>query len=210
SRRLNAGFENDPGQVTRVFAATDGIDRGGIAGPQHHFMAGPQHGQCQCSPPGAAAQHGYAVPFLLAHALAPRLPAPMTGTETSSSGQRERGTKAKASSPPSPARIRSMPAQAIIAALSVQSLGGGATTRKPASRHNVSSVALSERLAATPPAITRAGSRCAGYSALKRASARATRSASASATAAWNEAQMSATSCSVRGAIELASWRTAV
>ena len=39
-----------------------------------------------------------------AHALAPRRPEPTTGADTSSSGQRERGTKAKASSPPSPAR----------------------------------------------------------------------------------------------------------
>jgi len=108
-----------------------------------------------------------------------------------------------------PARSRSMPAQAIIAALSPHSAGGGATKANPAAAHSASRAVRIARLAATPPAATSVGA-ASGSSAKNRARARATRSASAPVTAAWKEAQKSATSRSDSGASAAAVWRTAV
>ena len=63
-----------------------------------------------------------------AHALAPFLPEPSIGAAVWSSGQRGRATTGASAWP---AAMRSIPAQAIIAALSVQSAKGGATNSKP-------------------------------------------------------------------------------
>ena len=115
----------------------------------------------------------------------------------SSSGQRERGAKCMAPASAMPARKRSRPAQAIIAALSVHS----AMRRRhegeavPAAQ-SLPACGGSRRLAATPPATTSAGCAMSGNSLRKRARLRPTRSSSVSAIAAWNEAQMSATSSS--------------
>src|SRR5690606_27741690 len=104
------------------------------------------------------------------HALAPRLPEPIIGLALSSSGQRERGANDMPSSPlASPERMRSSPAQAIIAALSVQSAIGGATRRISCAAQRRSSVARIALLAATPPATTRAGVAALGYTSRKRA-----------------------------------------
>src|ERR1700721_2197081 len=73
-------------------------------------------------------------------------------SDLGSSGQRGRPG---ASSPSIiPSRSRSTPAQAIIAPLSVQSLGGGATRGGPAPAHNWVSPSRRALLAATPPAPT--------------------------------------------------------
>src|SRR5258708_5885171 len=113
-------------------------------------MAGAQHRQRQRRAPGAAAEHGHTPAALglagAGHALAPRRPEPTIGAEMLSSGQRERGTKSAVFSSAMPARRRSMPAQAIIAALSVQSFSGGAMKAKPACWQRPSSVALIVRL----------------------------------------------------------------
>ena len=82
-----------------------------------------------------------------------------------------------------------MPAQAIIAALSVQSSCGGAMKRKPYAPHCASSAARICLFAATPPAITSTGATMSGCSPRNRARQRPTRSASESETAAWNEEQ---------------------
>src|SRR5690606_31765185 len=132
---------------------------------------GAQHRKRQRRAPRAAPKDGHAED-LAAHALAPLLPEPTIGAETSSSGQRDRGMKAKAPSLPArPARSRSMPAQAIMAALSVHSFSGGATKRNPDSPHRVSSVALIVRFAATPPATTSVGVFMSGASARNLCSA---------------------------------------
>ena len=86
-----------------------------------------------------------------------------------------------------PRRNRSIPAQAIIAPLSVQSASGGATKATPAWRATASSPARMVALAATPPATASVGTGCA-------ASARRVFSDSTSATARWKAAQMSARS----------------
>ena len=57
-----------------------------------------------------------------------------------------------------PKRNRSIPAQAIIAALSVQSRKGGATNRTRSSVQSRSSEARIRLFAATPPATAKAGS----------------------------------------------------
>jgi hypothetical protein len=81
-RRLDAGVKDDARQVARILAAADRRHRFAVARPQPDGMPGAQHGQRQRRAPGAAAQHGDAVFFARAHALAPRLPAPTTGAET--------------------------------------------------------------------------------------------------------------------------------
>ena len=80
-------------------------------------------------------------------------PAPSAGGASGSSGQRARAGAERSSI--SPRESRMAPAQAIMAALSVQSSGGGTIRRKMCFRAVASSVDLSLRLAATPPATTR-------------------------------------------------------
>ncbi|MCH7549272.1 MAG: sulfatase-like hydrolase/transferase [Candidatus Krumholzibacteriota bacterium] len=134
-------------------------------------------------------------------------PAPVAGGASGSSGQRARGL---ASSPSErPRRSRSIPAHAIIAALSVQSRGGGATRRRPAASATSESRARSAALAATPPATT--SELPSAQRSRNAAMAFPVRSASTSATAAWKPAHRSATSRPL-GASGSAStaWRTAV
>src|SRR5690606_13900520 len=107
------GLEQDARQIARIVAPlVDRRDRLSVARPQQHVVAGAQHGGRERRAPGAAAEDGDA--RALTHAFAPRLPAPISGAAGSSSGQRERGAKASGSSPQSPARMRSSPAQATI------------------------------------------------------------------------------------------------
>ncbi len=101
-----------------------------------------------------------------------------------SSGQRGRGAKSSGSA--RPRRSRSIPAQATITALSVQSRAGGATSAKPFRAAAAPSAVRIAALAATPPATTK--TRPSGCRAANVAIACAARSASTSATAAWNEA----------------------
>src|SRR5690606_9558834 len=82
-------------------------------------------------------------------------PAPMAGGAAGSSGQRARAARSRGSLWPS--FRRSIPAQAIMAPLSVQRRGGGATRRKARSRASDSRAARIWLLAATPPATTRGG-----------------------------------------------------
>src|SRR5690606_5421590 len=114
------GLDPDARQVSRVFAPPDRVDHRRVSRPEPHRVPGPAHLHGKGGAPRPSAQH--ADPQ--AHALAPRRPPPTTGADTSSSGHLERGTKRNASSPAlpaRPARMRSMPAQAIMAALSVHS-----------------------------------------------------------------------------------------
>src|SRR5262245_15416042 len=101
-----------------------------------------------------------------------------TGAE--SSGQRGRGAKSKPSL--RPRRKRSMPAQAIIAALSVHSRGGGATNGSAASAATAERVTRNLAFAATPPAMTSAVKGM--FSRRQWFSARPVRSAKVSATRA--------------------------
>src|SRR5690606_12780364 len=120
---LKRGVEADAGQIARAFVARVAGGYGlRVARPQRAAMAGAQGRGRERRSPCAAAEHRDLLPF--AHAFAPRLPEPTIGAAASSSGQRERGAKASASSSASPARRRSIPAHAIIAALSVHRLSG--------------------------------------------------------------------------------------
>ncbi len=78
------------------------------------------------------------------------------------------------------------PAQPIMAALSVHSFGGGATSGSPAKAASCSSAARNAALAATPPATTSA------VTGLQAPSAMRVRSVTQSSAACWNEAAMSA------------------
>src|SRR5690606_9932657 len=83
-------------------------------------------------------------------------------------GHRDLGARSSGSAG-NPLAIRSAPAQAIIAALSVHKLSGGAMKRNPAFDARFSRVVLIALLAATPPATTSAGfdsvpKRCANRS----------------------------------------------
>src|SRR5688572_31798440 len=122
-------------------------------------------------------------------------PAPIRRGASSSSGQRGRG--AKSSGLCSPKRKRSSPAQAIIAALSVQRRKGGATKARPASRAHVSSSARNAPFAATPPATTSALK--LGWLAHAAAMARRVRSIRLSTTAIWNPAARFARDASSSG-----------
>ena len=82
-------------------------------------------------------------------------PAPRTVSAAGSSGQRGRAPTSSESGA-QPARKRSIPAQAIIAALSVHKASGGATKRKPRFAARTSSDVRTRALAATPPARTSA------------------------------------------------------
>src|SRR5690606_23281363 len=114
---LQSLIEANAGKVARVLSAL--VDRGdtfAVARPQRRVMAGAERGEGERRAPRATAQNRD--PRLVRHALAPRLPEPIIGLALSSSGQRERGANDMPSSPLArPARIRSSPAQAIIAAL---------------------------------------------------------------------------------------------
>src|SRR5271166_1220595 len=101
-----------------------------------------------------------------------------------SSGQR--GLAAKVMSSVRPSDSRSIPAQAIIAPLSVQSWGGGRTSRSPLSPQNRPKARRIGPLAATPPATTMALA-WPTDSPNRRKPARE-RSMIVSTTAAWNEA----------------------
>ena len=83
-----------------------------------------------------------------------------------------------------------MPAQAIIAALSVQSAGGGTIISIPSLAASVASRARRNRLAATPPATTRR--RASPWRARNSATAFRVRSLRTSATASWKAAARSA------------------
>src|ERR1700691_546384 len=105
-----------------------------------------------------------------------------------SKGQRGRG--AKSSPSVSPALKRSIPAQAIIAALSVQSAGGGSTSTQPVFAARPASPWRRRALAATPPDATRW--RAPGCFARKTSSAWAVRSSRQWFMACWSEAARSA------------------
>ena len=90
--------------------------------------------------------------------------------------------------------MRAIPAQAIIAALSVHSAKGGATNSKPSAAAAAASPARRLRLAATPPATAITRSASPGCASLSRTIARRVLAASTSRTACWNDAQRSATS----------------
>ena len=164
-----AGSIGDAGQVARVLAAlADRVDRVGVARPEPDIMAGAPHGDGQRRAPGAAAEHGdlaVVVP-----------PTSCLGSAPAGADQRrgrlvERPARARremhgAARRPMPARKRSMPAQAIIAALSVHSASGGATKAKPCRAHKRFQRARGSRaLAATPPATTSDGCAISGNSA---------------------------------------------
>ena len=101
-----------------------------------------------------------------------------------------------------------MPAHAIIAPLSVQSFTGGAINATPDCAEKRDIASRIAPLAATPPAMTIA---CAVPArSRKRPSATRMRSSITSTTAAWKEAQRSATSRGFSGAIDCAAWRVAV
>src|SRR5206468_4428454 len=103
----------------------------------------------QRGPPGAAADHAESEAIGL-HAFTP---APRTLSACSSSGQRAR---AGASSPSvRPPASRSAPAQAIIAALSVQSQPGGTLNGRPSRLARSANAVRIAWFAATPPATTR-------------------------------------------------------
>jgi hypothetical protein len=165
SVRRDAGFDGDAADSDS--AASDRRDSVATR-EQPDRMAGPQHGQRQRRALARRrARQSAAITALLVLLpvmLGTRRPEPTIGAEMLSNGQRERGTKSMPFSCAMPARNRSMPAQAIIAALSVQSFSGGAMKAKPASLHRASSVDLIVRLAATPPATTNAGSALPGNS----------------------------------------------
>ena len=156
----------------------------------------------QAPQPGAPAPNSVADRRLLSQALLLS-----ARSDFGSSGQRGR---AGASSPSIiPSRSRSTPAHAIIAPLSVQSFCGGATSGRPASTQKRVSASRSAALAATPPATTTAR----GEAPMRRRnsfSPMRMRSSTTSTTAAWNEAQRSATSRGRRGATDSAASRTAV
>src|SRR5215475_3401768 len=104
--------------------------------PKHDVSPRTRASEGQCRSPGATTEHRDA---LNGHALLPpaylyaavRRSAP-SAAAISSSGQRARGAVSRGSLMPSASR--SQPAQAIIAPLSVQSSGGGATKFAPTSK----------------------------------------------------------------------------
>lgn len=91
-----------------------------------------------------------------------------------------------------PRLSRSAPASAIIAALSVHQRRGGAKNSKPRERASASRRNRRTRLAATPPARTKLFRAATPF---MSAIARADLMARISATASWNDAQISAVRC---------------
>src|SRR5580704_8605715 len=103
----------------------------------------------QAPPPMIAKRFTGSRPTPTAH---PFTPAPGRGGASLSSGQRGLIGASRQSAKPS--RSRSMPAQAIMAPLSVHNSGGGATKRSPTSSARSVRRLLSLLLAATPPLTT--------------------------------------------------------
>ena len=132
--------ERDAGQIDRVLVPLgDGGGDGRVARPDDRRAAGAARGQRQRRAPRAGADDARA--------------ASSRSFASGSSGQR--GRTGASSGSLSPQRSRSIPAQAIIAPLSVHSAGGGATKPSPASSASAARRARSRALAATPPAATR-------------------------------------------------------
>ena len=150
--RLNGRIERDARQERGVFVpVVDAGDRLRLVCPDQHVPPRPAGNRCKRGTPSAGADDANGLIrlavlciVLLRHAPSPwgpyrrfsaRLPshaltpAPAAGGASGSSGHRAR---AGVSSPSTrPLASRSAPAQAIIAALSVQRPTGGATSRKP-------------------------------------------------------------------------------
>src|SRR6056297_140508 len=141
----------EPGQTRSRPAGSRHLGGGrAVARPECHLAARARQGYRQRGSESSGAEDCDA-----AHAFAPFRPAPMSGAWTWSSGHRGRAIRAR--SLLCPASYSSMPAQPIIAALSVQSASGGATKRAPASCAALSRPARMVRFAATPPATAKAG-----------------------------------------------------
>ena len=136
-------------------------------------------------------------------------PAPSAGGASGSSGQRARTGAARSSTMPRESRIG--PAQAIIAALSVQSSGGGTTRRKICLRATALERGLQASIGGDAAGDHQHALRpLAGVPLDTASKPRAVRSATMSATASWKLAQRSATSCSLSGARASASCLSAV
>src|SRR3569623_3302848 len=173
----NRGIESNAGQEHGNFVRA--VDRGDLyrlACPEQRFPAAARHDLRERGSPRAAADHADPVK---AHAFTP---APRTFSAVSSSGHRARAGASSLSH--NPAANRSAPAQAIIAALSVQSQAGGTLKRRPCWSARPASAPRLAPLAATPPAITRVG-------ASLRGNAIRVRSTKQSTTACWKLAAMS-------------------
>src|SRR5690606_16276736 len=144
----------DIAQITRIAALVIQCFYGfAVARVEPSFVAACRSHCCKRGSPGSAAHHGNFGRFR--HAFAPLRPVPNLGADFASSGQRERGAMASESAAVDAAR--SAPAQAIMAALSVQSSCGGAMKLKPCVLQSVSNASRSVLLAATPPATINAG-----------------------------------------------------
>ena len=116
-----------PGRyVALVFQPLISVDDLALARPQQHRGAVARDDLRERGAPGAGAQHADTLALRAGHAFTP---APRTGSAAASSGQRGRAGVSSGSVWPSASR--SMPAHAIIAALSVHSGSGGATKRSP-------------------------------------------------------------------------------
>src|SRR5690606_26069876 len=109
-------------------AAVDLGDQLRLARPEQHLAPVARQRLGERGAPGARADHTDPLALGLSNGHA-FTPAPRTGSAPASSGQRGRAAKSSGSACPSASR--STPAQAIIAALSVQSESGGATKRSP-------------------------------------------------------------------------------
>src|SRR5439155_3245185 len=177
-RRDNAVGQPYIGQEQLVdVARVDRLDHLGLARPQGDRLAIGRRDLRQSGAPGAAADHAYPHAFT---------PAPRTFSASGSSGQR--GRAAMSSGSVRPAAKRSAPAQAIIAALSVQSHAGGTLKRRALRCARSATAEPIASLAAAPPATTTAGA-----SVLPNASA--VRSTRQSTTACWKLAAMSSPLC---------------
>src|SRR4051794_2496078 len=150
SCRADRRVERHIGQKQRILVAVvDGVDDLVLHRPKQGFAAAGRRDLCERRSPSAAAEDSDLVE---AHAFTP---APRTLSASGSSGQRARAGASSGSV--KPAAKRSAPAQAIIAALSVQSHAGGTLKAR---RSRCAKSASAERiawLAATPPATTSAG-----------------------------------------------------